>query len=168
MNKTSILLTIALVGSGNVVAQSMVGEVSLPIGSEAPVLQLETLDGAEFDLGDLLGQRPVLLEFWATWCENCEALQPQMDAAYEEYGDQIEFIAVAVGVNQNPRRIRRHIERHGTSYLYLWDGRGRAVRAYEAATTSIIVVIDSRGRITYTGVGREQVIEDAILTAIGN
>ena len=165
--KQLIPVALALsVSTAPAVAQSMVGEVSLPIGSEAPTVVLETLDGEPFDLGSVVGERPVLLEFWATWCENCEALQPQMDAAYEDYGDQVEFIAVAVGVNQNPRRIRRHLERHGTPYTFLWDGRGAAVRAYEAATTSIIVVINAEGVVTYTGVGRDQVIVDAVTSAL--
>ena len=63
---------------------------------------------------------------------------------------------MAVAVAQSLRRVRRHVEDHDPGYPYLWDARGAAVRAYEAPTTSVVVMIDAEGRIAYTGVGPGQ------------
>ena len=49
-------------------------------GKIAPVVSVPDLDGRAVDLGQYLGKRPVLLEFWATWCPICEALLPRVQA----------------------------------------------------------------------------------------
>ncbi len=51
-------------------------DIGLPIGTKAPAVAVEDLDGKPVDLGAYLGKQPVLLEFWATWCPLCQALEP--------------------------------------------------------------------------------------------
>ena len=128
---------------------------------------LADIDGGEVDLGKRIGSGPILLEFWATWCENCEALHPQMLEAHERYGDRLAFYAVAVAVGQSERRVRRHLEDHPVPYPTLWDARGEAVRAFETPATSYIVILDAAGRVVYTGLGRDQDIDAAIRTSLG-
>lgn len=133
------------------------GGVSLALGTPGPGAAVEDLDGAAVDLLDYVEPgKPTLIEFWATWCEQCEALQPQLDEIQEKYGDELNVIAVAVGVSQSVRRVKRHLEGHDPGYPYLWDGRGAAVRAYNATTTAIVVMLDAEGKVAYTGVGTQQ------------
>lgn len=136
--------------------------VSLPLGTPAPDASVEDLEGNAVSLRDVIDGRPALLEFWATWCPLCEALQPQLDRIQAEYGDRLAIVAVGVAVNQNPRRIKRHLERHDPGYPYVYDARGEAVRAYKAATTSIVVLLDGQGQVAYTGVGADQDLEAAV------
>ena len=137
-------------------------EVGISRGAEAPAVEIEDLDGNPVDLGDLIGSKPVLLEFWSTWCENCEALAPSLERAFQEYGDRVEFVVVAVGVGQSPRSVRRHLQQHTVGYRVLFDRRGHAVRAYSAPTTSYVVIVDGGGRVAYTGVGAGQDLEAAV------
>lgn len=137
-------------------------EVGIKRGSEAPRAAVEDLDGNAVDLGDYIGTRPVLLEFWGSWCENCEALAPSMERAYDQYGDQVAFVVVAVGVGQSQRTVRRHRGDHPDGYVFLYDKKGEAVRAYSAPTTSYVVIVDSTGRVEYTGVGGSQDLEVAV------
>ncbi len=137
-------------------------KIGISRGSVAQPVQLNDIDGQPTNLADHFGKKPVLLEFWALWCENCEALAPQMEAAYEKYSDQMDFFAVAVGVGQNPRSIRRHLARHPVPFSVLWDERGAAVRAFMTPATSYVVIVDAEGRVAYTGIGREQNIEAAV------
>jgi thiol-disulfide isomerase/thioredoxin len=140
-------------------AQSGVG---LPLGTRAPSAGLEDLEGNEVDLLDYVSGRPALIEFWATWCENCEALQPQLDRIHAEHGEELVVVAVAVGVAQSIRRVRRHVEEHEPGYAYLWDGKGAAVRAYKAPTTSVVVLLDAAGSVVYTGAGGDQDLVSAV------
>jgi thiol-disulfide isomerase/thioredoxin len=144
------------------------GSVSLAYGTVGPGAEVEDLDGNKVDLIDYVKGKPALLEFWATWCELCEALQPQMDRIQIEYGDRLNVVAVAVGVSQSVRRVKRHIEGHDPGYPYLWDGRGAAVRAYNATTTSIVVMLDADGKVAYTGVGSEQDLVGAVERLLGS
>lgn len=157
----------ALLVPGAATAQTS-GEVSLALGTEAPSAELVDLEGGAAQLLDHVRGRPAILEFWATWCENCEALQPQMDHIQEAYGDRVSIVAVAVAVNQSPRRVRRHLEEHDPGYTYLYDAQGAAVRAYKASTTSVVVMLDAQGRVAYTGVGRAQDLVGAVEKLLEN
>jgi len=138
------------------------GGVSLALGTVAPGAALHDLDGNDVDLIDFVKGKPAIIEFWATWCEQCEALQPQFDAIQATYGDRLNIVAVAVGVAQTVRRVQRHLEDHDPGYPYLFDTRGAAVRAYNATTTSIVVMVDAGGKVAYTGVGTQQNLRAAV------
>ena len=153
-----VLAATLLLAPGATVAQ----EVGLPLGTIAPPAALEDLDGNAVNLADYIQGRPALIEFWATWCENCEALAPQMDRIQEEYGEQVSVIAVAVAVSQSVRRVKRHLEDHDPGYPYLWDAEGAAVRAYKAPTTSVVVILDADGKVVYTGSGGRQDLVSAV------
>lgn len=143
-------------------------EISLPMGSEAPPAALEDLDGNPVQLLDYIEDgKPTLIEFWASWCENCEALQPQLDQIQKQWGSQVNIIAVAVAVSQSQRRVKRHVEEHAPGYPFLWDGKGEAVRAYGVPGTSIVVILDGEGTVAYTGAGRDQDLIGAITKLIG-
>jgi thiol-disulfide isomerase/thioredoxin len=132
-------------------------DISLALGTEAPAAALEDLDGNPVQILDYVEEgKPTLIEFWASWCEICEALQPQLDQIQENWGSEVNIVAVAVAVSQSQRRVKRHVEDHEIQYPYLWDGEGEAVKAYEIPGTSIVVILDGEGTVAYTGSGREQ------------
>ncbi len=138
------------------------GEVGIAVGETPNLPSIEDLDGEPVDLAAHVGERPLLLEFWASWCEQCEALQPSMDAAFERYGDEVGFFAVAVAVAQTRRAVRRHLERHAIPFPMLWDTRGNATRAFLAPATAYVVILDAEGRVAYTGIGPQQDIVGAV------
>jgi thiol-disulfide isomerase/thioredoxin len=146
------------------VAQETIG-VALGETPAAPVIQ--DLDGQDVDLAQWVGKRPVLVEFWATWCPLCAALEPELRAVARQYGADLEVLIVAVGVNQSVRSVRRHLERHALPGRVLWDGRGAAVRAFQTPSTSYVVALDAAGRVVYTGLGEEQDLEQAARKALG-
>jgi thiol-disulfide isomerase/thioredoxin len=141
-------------------------DLGIPVGTVAKAVTIEDLDGRPTDLGQFIGKKAVLLEFWATWCPLCKALEPKMAAAREQYGDQVEFIVVAVGVNQSKASIKRHLERHPMPFRVLWDANGAAVRAFQAPTTSYVVTLNGAGKVVYTGAGEDQDIEAAVRAAL--
>lgn len=141
------------------------GDVGLAIGSAAPAAAVEDLDGRPVDLAQVVGRKPVLLEFWATWCPVCAALMPRILAAHATFGDRVEIVEVAVAINENRASVQRHAEQHHYPFRFLWDATGAAVRAYQAPTTSYVVVVNAAGRVVYTGTGSDQDIEAAIRRA---
>jgi thiol-disulfide isomerase/thioredoxin len=114
------------------------------------------------DLGRYLGSKPVLLEWWATWCEQCEQLLPRLKAARGEVGHKVEFIGVNVAVNQSPERVRRYLKEKTPPFIALYDDEGVSTRAYRAPATSYVVIVDRAGTIAYTGVGGDQQFTDAL------
>jgi peroxiredoxin len=154
--------TAALLIAAPVAAQ----DVGLELGSVPEAVQLEDLAGGTVNLADYIGKKPVLIQFWATWCPLCTALEPGIRAAQRTHGDKLEVLVIAVGVNQTPRSIRRHVEGHPLPGRLLFDARGRATRAFRAPTTSYVGALDARGRVVYTGVGAEQDIAAAAARAM--
>lgn len=163
----SILAALTLLIAGPSVASAQDEGLGLPAGTTAPDAQVEDLEGNAVSLLDVVGSGPALIEFWASWCEQCELLQPQIDEIQERFADQVNVVAVAVAVNQSVRRVRRHVERHAPGYAFVYDASGEAVRAYQALTTSIVVLIDGEGRIVSTGVGPQQPLVEAVEAMLG-
>jgi len=166
----ALLILIALVGHPTWVrAQAGENVVGPSVGTAAPPVRLEDLKGDTVQLLDYLkAGQPALIEFWATWCDNCRALQPQMDEIQKRFGDRMSVVAVAVAVAQTPRRVRRHVASHDPGYPYLWDGDGSAVRAYHAPTTSVVVMLDAHRHVVYTGVGPDQDLVGEVAKLLGS
>ena len=123
----------------------------------------EDIDGHPVSLAAYVGRRPALFEFWATWCPNCAALEPRMRAAYERHGGQVDFVVVAVAVNQTKASVKRWLARHPLpATRVLWDSDGNAVRAFDTPATSYVVVLDRDGKVAYTGLGPDQNLEAAL------
>ena len=142
-------------------------ELGIKRGSAAPGAVVEKLDGTSVDLKSYIGKQPVLIEFWATWCSNCKQLEPAMHAAAKKYAGRIRLVGVAVSVNQSVERVKTYAEKHQLPLEILYDRRGYASDVYEVPATSYIVVIDSKGKVVYTGLGGDQDLDSAIRKALG-
>ena len=140
--------------------------IGIPVGETPPAVTIQDLDGDAVDLGMWIGKRPVIVEFWATWCPVCAELLPRMEAARMKYGDRVEFLVVAVAVNQSPNTVRRHLSRHPMPFTFLWDVNGNATRAFQAPATSYVVILDGQGTVVYTGIGADQDIEAGLAKAL--
>ncbi len=143
-------------------------DVGLAVGSAAPAAAVQDLDGNAVDLASVVGKKPVLLEFWATWCPLCRALMPKIDSAYARYGDRVEIVEVAVAVNESRESVARNVQEHHYPFRFLWDATGAAVRAYQVPTTSFLVAVNAAGRVVYTGTGPDQDVDAVIRRAIGS
>lgn len=141
-------------------------DAGIPIGEQAPVGPLESLDGRTVELATYVGKGPVVLEFWATWCPVCKQLDPAMRAAHAKYGKQVRFVTVAVSVNQSVERVRAWQKINKLPGELLYDRKGTVSGAYDVPATSYVVVVDKSGKVVYTGVGGNQNVDAAIRKAL--
>ena len=137
----------------------------LDLGALAPSAIVQTLDGKPVDLAKI-ATGPAVIEFWATWCENCEALLPTMKKAAAAYGKKVKFVAVAVSVNQSVNRVKLYVAKHGVPGEQYFDAKGDATGKWDVPATSHVVVLNKAGKVVYTGVGGDQNIEAAIRKAL--
>lgn len=152
------LAVAAVAGASPLIAQ----DSGIPVGSKAPTRTLDDTDGKPVDLSKVIGTRPVLLEFWATWCPNCKALEPTLVAAHKKYGTSVAVYVVAVPINQNLARVQRYVREYKYAFPTLWDKDGLLAADYDVPATSYVVLIDRTGKIAYTGLGGDQDLEAAI------
>jgi thiol-disulfide isomerase/thioredoxin len=161
--RTAVPFLLVLLG-----AQPLAGqEAELQVGDKAPRVVVHDLDGQPVDLGRYIGQKPVLLEFWATWCESCQELLPRIRAAHKAYGSKIEFIGINVAVNQSPSGVRQFMQTNEPGFRALYDDEGTSTRAYQVPATSYVVIVDRLGRVAYTGIGGTQNF-DRVLRQVSN
>lgn len=137
-------------------------DLGIEVGSLAPAVIVHTLDGKQVDLGQYIGKKPMLIEFWATWCGNCRELMPALLEAEKKYGKSVKFLALAVAINQSPERVRRFIAAHPVPHETLYDTDGKAAGAFDAPATSYVVVLDKTGKVVYTGLGGKQDLDAAL------
>lgn len=64
-------------------------------GMTMPNVKVETNKGKDFELSKT--NKPVLMNFWTTWCPPCRMEMPGLQSLYEEYGDRVDFIMINLG-----------------------------------------------------------------------
>ena len=158
----AMLFLSAVTPGGTAAAQ----DVGIALGEKGPGGPLETLEGKPVDLTSYLGKGPVVLEFWATWCGNCKEMEPSMRAAMKKYGAQVQFITVAVSINQSLDRVNGWQKANALPGVILYDRKGEVSGAYDAPATSYVVVLDKTGKVVYTGVGGKQDVDAAVKKAL--
>lgn len=114
----------------------------------APNFSLEDLNGEIITLAEYRGVKPVVLDFWASWCPNCRRDMPNLNRFYKKYKDDVEVI----GINLQERRstVERYISSAGITFPIVLDPSGTASRAYGARYTNFHVLIDKEGNIVRT------------------
>jgi thiol-disulfide isomerase/thioredoxin len=160
LRRSAVLLAVGL-GLSSLAARPAAAQVEsgIAVGAPAPVVMVNDLDGKPVDLGRYVGKQPVVLEWWATWCELCAALLPRVRAAHAKFGDRVAFLGINVTVNQTPARVRKYLAEHQPPFRTLYDNRGTSIRAYQVPSTSFIAVVDRAGKVVYTGTGGDQDLE---------
>lgn len=130
--------------------------VAQQVGTAATAITVASLEGPAVTLDAKAAGRPMLIEFWATWCEVCEALMPTMRKAHAAYGTRVDFVGINVTVNDPKRRVVAWVAKQKPPYRVMYDDRGTAVRAFQAPATSYVVIVGADGVVRYTGIGAEQ------------
>ncbi len=115
----------------------------------APDFTLETLDGGELTLSSLRG-KPVLVDFWATWCGPCEETIPVLVAFQRKYGERVKVLGVSVDWEREA--VAPFAREHAMNYPVLFGDEGLALE-YGAPGFPTLFVVDAGGQIVEAHVG---------------
>lgn len=114
----------------------------------APDFTLQKLGGENISLADYRGKKPVVVDFWASWCPNCRRDLPHLNRFYEKYKDQVEVIAV--NLQEDEGTVGRFVSSNSLSFPVALDPQGSASRAYNVQYTNFHVLINKDGEIVKT------------------
>lgn len=139
------------------------GPVAL-VGRPAPPLKLKTLDGKDFDLTSLLG-RPVLIDFWATWCAPCRQSIPRLAKLYEELHSK-GLEVVSVDINGDPKVAASFIRRNNLLWTQLEDPDMDTERDWGQSAIPRLVLIGKDGKVRFDSDGWDENEETKLRSAL--
>ena len=117
---------------------------------DAPNLTVRTLDGEQIALRR--PPKPLLVNFWGTWCGGCQQELPHLIAVHQRYGDRILVIGVAFDEPEGEQGLRRFCAEKGIHYPQA-IGNTRLRDAFDIHGVPQTVLIDAQGRIRFWWVG---------------
>ncbi|TCS94831.1 TlpA family protein disulfide reductase [Hazenella coriacea] len=121
-------------------------------GYQAPLFQLEDLNGKTYDLSSLKG-KIVFINFWATWCPPCRAETPDLVQLHGKYKDQVVFLGINATKVDDPDQVQKFVEQYKVNYPVLLDPSGKVVNQYRVHSYPTSYIIDSQGVIVYKKTG---------------
>ena len=114
------------------------------VGEAAPEFRMQLVDGRYVDIQDLKG-RPVLINFWATWCPPCRREMPDLIAASEANDD---LVVLAVNVQEELKVVGPFVDDFGITMPVIRDADGDLRDAYRVSGMPTTIFIDRDGNIS--------------------
>jgi len=138
-----------------------------PTGPEIALTQTQinaSWSGADFTVTDAagisvklsdMGGRPVVLNFWASWCSPCRQEMPEFDKLHKELGGEIVFMMVDLtdGARETVATAEKFIRDSGYGFPVYFDTQGRAADAYSIRSIPATFFIDGSGKVVSSQVG---------------
>lgn len=128
--------------------------------------------GNAVSLSDLRG-KPVIVNFWASWCPPCKAELPYFDEAFQQYGEDIVFLMVdlADGESETQEAAARYVSECGYAFPVYYDIFGSAANAYQLYSIPQTVAVNAAGEQVFSRIGgltEQTVLELAAQMANGS
>ena len=140
-------------------SQSATGETQQPTHDQpqdfsAPDFTVVDLSGKEHKLSDFVG-KPIVLNFWASWCGPCKSEMPDFQKAYETYGDRIHFVMVNLtdGSGETVKTASDFIASAGYTFPVYYDTTSSAAMTYGVNAVPVTYFIDGSGQLIAYGQG---------------
>lgn len=137
----------------------------------APDFTMTDADGATLTLADFKG-KPVLLNFWASWCGPCASEMPDIQSAWEEHGNDVEFVIVNMtDMNgETEQSAKAFLAENNYTFPCYFDANNSAATAFGVSSIPQTYLINAEGNIigAYMGAMDASVIAQGIDMLTGN
>ena len=156
MKQKIMIPVLAVVAAVLVAAAVLLWSGVLPDGSSkkvTPDFTVFTAEGVPVDFSDFKG-KPVVLNFWASWCGPCKSEMPAFQEAWEEYGDEVQFLMVNLtSQSESVATASAFLAENNYVFPVFYDTAGSASTAYKVYSIPATYFINAKGKIVASHVG---------------
>ncbi|AKG35449.1 redoxin domain-containing protein [Paenibacillus durus] len=147
-----ILVLIVLLGGYAIGTSAFGGDGKPEEGSRAPSFELLGLDGKTHKLDEYKG-KPIVLNFWGSWCAPCVKEMPALEAQWEKWKAQ-GVVVVGINVGEDQMTVQNFVNGTGVNFLILMDPEREAVRSYGISPLPTTFFINAKGKIDTIHIGQ--------------
>lgn len=123
-------------------------------GRKAPNFKLVNLNGKYAELNKEIGNGPILLSFWATWCKPCLEEMVEYNKIYKDYKAKgFKLLAISTDTEKSVAKVKPYIKSKNYKFPVLLDTNSEVARKFYAQQIPYTVIIDKSGNIVYTHLG---------------
>jgi cytochrome c biogenesis protein CcmG/thiol:disulfide interchange protein DsbE len=120
-------------------------------GKPAPGFNLKDLSTGQRITRESFKGRPMVINFWATWCEPCKQEHPVIEWGAEQYGEQAQFIGVVF--EDTEENVKQYLSQRGVPYPQMFDPLSRMAVDYGCSGVPETYFVDAHGTIVDKFVG---------------
>jgi peroxiredoxin len=142
-------------------AQTLSIVPNLPLAID---FKLKDINGKTHNLSDYRG-KPVIVNFWATWCPPCRKEMPSMQRAWQKI-EKEGIVMLAINIGQTEASIAPFVFEYALSFPILLDSNSSVIKAWRVRGLPSTFVIDTKGRIAYQAVGEREWDDPALLEKV--
>jgi thiol-disulfide isomerase/thioredoxin len=120
-------------------------------GKDAPAFSVKDLNAKPYSLADLKG-KPVLLDFWATWCGPCRKSAPVLEKLQKEYQEQ-GLVILGVDAGEDRKTVDEFLKKFPSSYPTVMGGDFEILGDYQVSSYPTFVLIGRDGKVAAHQIG---------------
>jgi len=134
-----------------------------------PAFTVKTFDGKEVPFQSVAAGKPVLVDFWATWCAPCVSAMPELQKLHRQHASK-GFSVVGISIDEEHEKAKRFAEKKKLAYpVFLDAGETPAWSTLHVRSIPAVFLIDSRGQIVQQWLGKVDLkeVQQAVAKLVG-
>lgn len=134
-----------------------------------PAFTVKTLDGKEVAFASFATGKPVLVDFWATWCAPCVKAMPELTRLHEKHAAK-GFSVVGISIDEEHDKAKKFTEKKKLAYpVYLDATETPAWSTFHVRSIPAVFLVDREGRIVQQWLGKVDMkeVEQAVARLVG-
>ncbi len=141
------------------------------VQAQLPAFVLKSMDGKEVrtdTLANLNGGKPVIIDFFATWCKPCNRELDAISEVYDEWVEEtgVKLIAISIDQAHNINKVKPLVDNHGWEYDVLLDPNSDFKNSLGIVTIPYTMVVDGKGNIIYRHNGYADGAEEELIEKV--